>query len=257
MTDTIIAPRYPLRRILVLLAAFAAPVIGYGQTMLQVGMTPAEFAGQANETLVVAPYTFAIWGVIYLWLFAYAIYQALPSTVETPELKALGWPSFIALAGIGLWIFIQAANMAWLSVVVILISLLALLVPMLRRPDLFKPPSAKDRSLVAWPLALLAGWLTIASVANILIFLTVEQWIPSGLEPVWAVCALLVAIGVTLAVVLRTRLWIYPVPVAWGLIGIFVGEGTDFRSLVALTGLVGAVLIVTGATLILARKDPS
>ena len=38
-----------------------------------------------------AGYVFAIWGVIYLGMLAYMVYQALPSQRTNPRLRAIGW----------------------------------------------------------------------------------------------------------------------------------------------------------------------
>ena len=43
-----------------------------------------------------AGYVFAIWGLIYIGLIAYAIYQSLPSQRENPRLRAIGWPFVIS-----------------------------------------------------------------------------------------------------------------------------------------------------------------
>lgn len=246
---------YPLRRILVLIAAFAAPLIGYGQMAMGVGMTPAEFAAQGDDTVRVASFAFTIWAVIYGWIAVYAVYQALPTTTETESLRRLGWPSFVAFAGIGLWVVASAANAQWASVAIIFASLLVLLMPLIQNAKLFWSDSIRRRALIAWPLALLAGWLTIASIVNLLTVMTSQDLIAKGTGPVWSLGAIGLAALVALFVTARTRLWTYPVPIAWGLIGVFFAGRTDGNDLQAFAALGAAILIVISTTLILSRKD--
>jgi len=248
-------PAYRLRRILILIAAFAAPLVGYGQMALGVGMTPQEFSAQGDETLRVAPFAFTIWAVIYTWLFAYAVYQALPATTENESLRRLGWPSFYALAGIGAWVVASAADWEWATVIIIFASLFALLIPLVQNAKLFRSDSMRRRALIAWPLALLAGWLTVASLVNLLTVLTSQEMIVRGAGPLWALGAVALAALAALFVTARTRLWTYPVPIAWGLIGVFFAGRTDGNDLVAFAALGAAVVIVVGVTLIFARKD--
>ena len=246
---------YPLRRILVLIAAFAAPLIGYGQMAMGVGMTPAEFAAQGDDTVRVASFAFTIWAVIYGWIAVYAVYQALPTTTETESLRRLGWPSFVAFAGIGLWVVASAANAQGASVAIIFASLLVLLMPLVQNAKLFWSDSIRRRALIAWPLTLLAGWLTIASIVNLLTVMTSQDLIAKGTGPVWSLGAIGLAALVALFVTARTRLWTYPVPIAWGLIGVFFAGRTDGNDLQAFAALGAAILIVISTTLILSRKD--
>jgi len=244
---------YPLRRILILLAAFAAPTVGYAQMALGWGLSPSEFSADGDETLRVAGYAFSIWAVIYAWLIAYGIYQALPSTEESRVSRALGWPSFAALMGITLWIVASAADAELMTIALIFGSGLVLIAPLWARAG-FQTESLKRRALIVWPLAMLAGWLTIASFVNLLTVLTGNDQL-GGLPPLaWAVGAVLIVTGAALAMSWRTRAWTYPLPIAWGLVGVFFAERSEGDDLLAFSALAAAFVIAVGATLILARK---
>ena len=194
--------RYPLRRILILIAAFAAPIVGYGQMALGLGQSPSEFSADGDQTLRVAGYAFSIWAVIYAWLIAYGVYQALPATSESDTARRLGWPSFAALTGIALWVIASAADWEWLTVVLIVGSLAAVLIPLLQLPH---DDPIKRRALIVWPLAMLAGWLTIASLVNLLTVLTSQGVLtPDTALPV-ALVAVIVAVVAALLVTARTR----------------------------------------------------
>lgn len=248
-------PAQQTRRLIVLIAALFAPIAGYGQMLLGWGQTPAEFAADGDQTLRVAGYAFSIWGLIYGWLIAYGIWQVLPRTGESDLLSRMGWPSAAALFGIGAWVVASAADWEAATVVLIALSALVLTVPMLMSTQLIRraPARDSDRWLIAWPLGLLAGWLTIATAVNILTVLTGNDALPPGLTPtLWAIVAVVIVVAIALVVTWRLRLMAYPLPIAWGLLGVFVAE-LERNALLAFTALIAALVVLVGAVVMVFR----
>lgn len=241
------------RRLLVLAATLFAIVIAYAQMAMGWGQTPAEFAADSDATLRVAGYAFSIWGLIYLGLLVYAVRQALPQTGESRLIHQLGWPSLAALLGIGWWIVASAFDWEAATVVLIFGSLLAVLVPLLMEAGAIRSLARtdRDRFTVVWPLAALAGWLTVASPVNLLTVLTGNGDLPSALSPdVWALLAILAVALVGLGVTARLRTLAYPLPAAWGLLGVFVAELDRGRELVAWGSLTASIAVVVGAVIL-------
>jgi len=248
-------PAQMTRRVIVLAAAIFAIVVGQGQMALGWGQTAAEFAADSDATLKVAGYAFAIWGLIYLGLLVYAVRQALPQTGESMLIHRLGWPSAMALTGIGLWIAAAALDAEMATILLIFGSLAVLLVPLLQNAGAIRalPVRDRDRWMTVWPLALLAGWLTVAAPLNLITVATGNGDLPTALSPtVWAMIAIGVVVVVALAVTQRLRTVAYAIPVAWGLLGAFVAEQPRNPALAyialaaAVTVLVGAVLLSLG-----------
>lgn len=215
------------RRLIVLAATIFAIVIGYSQTAIGWGQSPAEFAADSDATLKVAPYAFAIWGIIYLGLLVHAVRQVLPQTGESEMISRFGWPSIVALLGIGWWIVASAFDWELMTIVLIFGSAAALVIPLLRNADRIRllAPGDRDRWMTIMPLSLLAGWLTIASPVNLLTVLTGNGDLPAVLPPTgWALLAGACAAALGLFVCWKTRLLSYPLPIAWGLLGAFVAE---------------------------------
>ncbi|MFN3432720.1 MAG: hypothetical protein ACK46X_22585, partial [Candidatus Sericytochromatia bacterium] len=182
----------------------------------------------------------------YLGILAYAVRQALPQTGESPLITRMGWPSVVTFFGIGMWIVVAALNLKAASVVVIFAALIALLAPLLTYSGSIRALSRmdRDRLLLVWPLAALAGWLTVAAPLNLITTLTAFQALPEMLSPsVWAILAILVTTGVALAVTATLRTLAYPLPTAWGLLGAFVAEQAD-KPAVAFTALAGAIVLL-------------
>src|SRR5512135_2556906 len=68
------------------------------------GQNTGQISDRFNVYFVPAGYVFSIWGLIYIGLIAFAVFQALPAQRQNPRLRAAGW--WIALGGL--------ANSAWI-----------------------------------------------------------------------------------------------------------------------------------------------
>lgn len=248
-------PAQTTRRMAVLAAAAFAIVTPVVQNLAGLGLSQAEFAADGDETLRVAGYAFSIWGLIYLGVAAYAVRQALPQTGESPPIQRMGHPSIVAFVGIGLWIIAAAADMKAASVIIIFASLISLLVPLVLSSGVVRSlgPTERDRWLTAWPLAALAGWLTIAAPLNLITVATAADALPAAMSSTgWAILAIVIVTVVALLVTAVLRLMAYPLPIAWGLIGAFVAE-QELKPVLAFTALGAALLIVVGAVIIVFR----
>lgn len=240
------------RRLAVFACMIFAVVIGQLQQLVNLGQTPAEFSADSDATMKVVGWAFAIWGPIYLGLVIYAVRQLLPRTHETEILKAFGWPSVLALLGIGWWILAAAWDLEVATIVLIFGSLIVLLIPLLRKAAAIRDLSGKDRDrwMTVWPLAALAGWLTIAAPVNLLTVATGNGDLPAALPPTgWALIAVASATVLGLFVTWRTRVLAYPLPIAWGLLGVFVAEQAKGNAVLAF-GALAASLIVLGGGLV-------
>ena len=69
------------------------------------GQTTAAVSDSFPVYFVPAGYVFAIWGVIYLALIAYTIFQALPAQRANPTLRRIGWLYILSAAANSAWIF--------------------------------------------------------------------------------------------------------------------------------------------------------
>lgn len=243
------SPAQKTRRLAVLAAAVFAVVVPLLQNLMNLGLSQAQFAADGDSTLRVAGFAFSIWGLIYAGILAYAVRQVLPNTGESTLINRMGWPSFVAFFGIGLWIIMAAMDLKVASVVVIFASLLAVLVPLLGLSRTIRATALmhRDRMLLIWPLAALAGWLTVASPLNLITTATALDALPQALSPTgWAIAAIVAVSVVGLAVSWALRTLAYPLPVAWGLIGAFVAE-QQRQPVVGFTALgLALVLVVAG-----------
>ena len=95
------------------------------------GQTTGEISDRFDVYFVPAGYVFSIWGLIYLGLIAFTVYQALPSQRDNPHLKRIGY--LYALSGVAniVWLFLwHYEQFVWtiVAMLVLLLSLIAIYV---------------------------------------------------------------------------------------------------------------------------------
>lgn len=215
------APR-KLAVIAAVVFAISAPA---AQAYFDIGLSASEFADQGNETLRAAGYAFSIWSLIYLGLAAFALWQALPKNTGNAAIKALAWPSVLAIALTGAWIFASAFNERWLTVAIIVAAAAVMIFGLMHASR--GRSTFMDWLLVWWPLGLLAGWLTVASAVNILTVLTAERIVTGDTALFAGAAGVLVTAAVALWVQRRSAVLPYGAAVAWGLLAVWVAERPD------------------------------
>ena len=200
-----------------------------------------------------AGYAFSIWGLIYLAMLAYALYQAWPGRGAVPLLRRTGWPVAAASAAAAAWGFAYTAGAYALSLGLMaaaLVALVAAFVGVARS----EPLGRQETWRVRVPVSLFFGWITVASIANAADVLQRAGWDGFGLaDATWAV----VMIGVALLVTLFVLAWrggdlAYAGVLVWGLVAIAVRQPAPMAP-VAL----GAAAVIAAASVVLWRRRPA
>ena len=233
-----------VRKVAMLLAVAVAILTPVVQQTQDLGISQAAFAAQGDSTLRVAGYAFVIWGLIYAALAVYAVYQL--RAPQSDALRRLGWPAAIATAGCAAWIVASSANWMGATVVIILVSAAAAIAGVMAAA---RSASGRDRWLAVFPVALLAGWLSVAASVNVLTVATAMGLITADTGPGSAIAAVLAVVILGTIISLKSRVFAYPLPIAWGLIGVYVAERAD-KPLIAMiaAGAAGIMLFVAAAT---------
>jgi len=132
-----------------------------------------------------ATYAFSIWPVIFLGCIAYALYQALPWNIRSAVFRAIGWYTSAVMGLCCTWLIFARFGPVYMTLPIIVLMLTALLfslaqVKLVHRSAL--------RWLVAAPLGLYAGWLSVATFANFQEVLTGYNVYSTAEAPVqWAI----------------------------------------------------------------------
>ena len=136
-----------IRQILVVIALLAMIAVNIMANALPInGQNTGEISDRFEVFFVPAGYVFSIWGLIYLGLLAYAVYQVLPAQAENPDLRSIGYLFVLSCVANIAWIFLWHYNLVALSVIAML-SLLGLLIVIYLRLDI---GGAQVSSVMKW-----------------------------------------------------------------------------------------------------------
>lgn len=147
-----------LRQGLVLLAVIATAVFnGFSQSLPIGGRTSAEISNQYTTFFTPANYAFAIWGVIYLLLLAFGIFQALPSQRQNPSIRRISWLFILSCVLNCTWIVLFQYDQILPSVFVIVAFLLTLITIYVRLDVGRAKVSTAERLLLHLPFSVYLG----------------------------------------------------------------------------------------------------
>lgn len=247
-----------MRQISVIVSLVVAVVVnGLANALPINGITTAEISDSFSVFFVPAGYVFSIWGLIYLALIVYAIYQALPAQRENPRLRRTGWIFVLSSLANTAWIFCWHYGYYALSVVVMAVLLVSLIAIYLRLGTGRTAVRPAEQWAVRVPFSIYLGWITVATIANITVLLDYVNWNGWGITPeVWTVIMLAVAVVVAGLMALRRRDIAYLLVLVWAFAGIGVKQAET--PLVAnaawiATGLVALMVVVTAVQ---SRRKP-
>lgn len=239
------------------IAAFVLTVIVNGlagSTELIGGVNTAEIS-DANPTLITpAGYVFSIWGIIYILLAVFVIFQALPSQKEKEYTKKIGWLFVLTSVLNIVWIFLWQYQILSASVILIFL-LLATLIAIYLRLNIGKSTiSLREKLAVHVPFSVYLGWITIASIANVAVFLVSENWDGFGISPeTWATLIIIVALVITLLVLATRKDIAYGLVIVWAFIGISVKQSGN-QSIVTLTEASAIIVVLALAAVMLSSR---
>jgi translocator protein len=195
-----------------------------------------------------AGYAFGIWGVIYLGLGTFVIYQALPSQRENPRLRKVGyWFAANALLN-ALWIFLWHNLLITLSMAVML-GLLVTLVVIDRGLETGRNPrvSSAEKWFARLPFSIYFGWISVATIANASIMLYNLGWRGEPLdEPTWAALVIAIAAAIGVVMIFKRREAAFPLVLVWAFVGIFVNQTVRLVEIVALSAAILVALTLAG-----------
>lgn len=218
------------------------------------GKNTGEISDSYPVLFTPAGYVFSIWGLIYIALIGFAVFQALPAQRANERINRIG--GWFALSNVlnMAWLFAWHWEVLWLSVV-FMVGLLACLLVIYTRLEigLHARTSPMEQTMVDFPFSLYLGWISVATIANVSAALYAGGWNGFGLAPqVWTVIMIIVAAVLGLLMIQRRNALAYPAVLIWALIGIRVRP--DQNETVGTAAAAAAFLILLYLTFRLLRE---
>lgn len=216
--------------------------------------TTQQLSDKYPNLFVPAGLTFSIWGIIYILLLLFIIYQFVAafrkSSLDKDIFEKIGILFFIScIFNIG-WILAWHYEIVWLSLIIMVLFLVTLISIYVRlgtgRPQIRN----SEKILVNIPFSVYLGWITIATIANATAFLVQTGWNRFGLsDQLWTIIVIAVGVIITLAVLFSRNDIFYCLVVIWALVGILLKRLADNSmpdQLVIITSIVGMSIIGLG-----------
>jgi hypothetical protein len=243
------SPAAPLLQGAALIAILAVIVINALSNIFPLrGLSIGAIANQILGGVLITPanYAFAIWGVIYLGLVCFGIYQVLPAQRYNPRLLKLRAPIIWASIFQIVWVYFFQLQQFWLSVVFMFGILFNLIAAYLWSRFETGRVSREEKWLARIPISIYLGWISVATIVNVASALYASQWNGWGISPtVWTVLMLLIAAAITVAIVIRYRDIAFTGVIIWALLAVAVRQSGQFAILMTAVGsAIGLVILL-------------
>jgi hypothetical protein len=245
-----------LRQISVILTIVVTLIVNGLANVLPInGLNTGQISDRFRVYFVPAGYVFSIWGLIYLGLIAFAIFQALPSQRQNPRLQATGW--WISLGGLAnsVWIFLWHYEQFPLTLIAMLVLLATLIVTYLHLENNRTAVSLAETWLVRLPFSIYLGWITVATVANVTSLLDYLKWDRFGIAPeIWMGIVLFTVLAIAVLMIVTRRDAAYTLVILWALAGISVKHAAVTAVSIP-TWIVFGIVAITLVAMLILRKS--
>ncbi len=222
------------------------------------GLQTGELSDRYPNLFVPVGLTFAIWGLIYILLALFAVYQLylVFKKQSEDEVRTVGIFFILSSAANIGWIFAWHHLQVLLSLLLMLVLLGSLIMLYLRLKPLRSSSGRLQLTALHVPFSIYLGWITVATIANITAVLVDTGWNGFGIsEQAWTAIVIGAAIIITLIMLLREGDVFYSAVVVWAFIGIIIKRSAAEQSpAVITTAAVGIGLIIIGMLFSLLKR---
>ncbi len=233
-----------LAQILVLVAVIAVIIVnGLANALPFNDMTTGDISDLFDVYFVPAGYVFSIWGLIYIGLILFAVYQVLPAQRDNVRLKRIRGYFLLSCAANMIWLFLWHYLFFFWTLVAMLTLLFSLIMIYLRLEIGRASVSAAEKWLVHLTFSVYLGWVTVATIANVTSLLDTLNWGGWGISEVaWTVIMLAAGVVISALMSFTRRDVAYQLVILWAYIGIAVRHAQT--PTVAIAAWVAAGLVV-------------
>lgn len=188
-----------------------------------------KYTGELSDALpnlfVPAGITFAIWGVIYVLIIVFMIYQlnAVFKKEKAEYIEKISIYFILASLANIIWIFLWHYEQVVLSLLPMMLLFFSLLMIYQRLGIVNSKASLKEKLAIQVPISVYIGWITVATIANVtgaLVKLNAGDLFLG--EVAWTMLVLAVATIITMLIILRKKDIAYSLVIMWAFLGIII-----------------------------------
>lgn len=224
----------------------------YSQTGNINGQTIGGLSGRYANLFTPAGYAFAIWGIIFLGLVVYVVYQCISvfknkKTLEEYENTGY-WFALVNVANAS-WVIAWLYEYTGLSVLIMVFMLIGLLTIVIKTNMERWDAPLTAIACIWWPICLYAGWITVATIANISAYLSKLNWNGGFLsEEYWTITLIIIAAGINCFMIWNRNMREFALVGVWALVAIYMRHSEGYTA-IAWTALIGAIFLVINVSI--------
>ena len=232
-----------------LLALIFTLIINYlSNTGIFNGNTMASVSANYQNLFTPAGYAFSIWGIIYIGLFFFVIYQGrsiFKKTADDEMVMQIGWWFVISCFANSIWILAWLYDFTGFSVLIMFILLFSLIQIVVRTEMELTLIPLKKIAFLWWPFAIYSGWVTVASIANISAYLTKIGWEGFGISDVsWAIIMICIAGVINLLMIWGRNMREFGLVGIWALVAVAVANSDSYPLVEVAAFIVAAIIFI-------------
>jgi len=217
-----------LRQLITLLAIISTFLFNLWSNLFPInGQNIGSLSNSLFQNVLIIPenYAFIIWGLIYVELLIFGIYQLRLTQSNNPRLQRAGYWLVAACVAQNIWVVVFLLRRFSLSVIAMaaILICLAIYYYSLRVGAADIPKKEIWRAHI--PISIYLGWISVASVVNVAIALYNQDWTGWGLPPVaWTIVMMMVAAFISIWILVQRGDIAYPLVIVWALVAIAVKQ---------------------------------
>lgn len=233
--------------ILNLFSVILVIAVNYASQALRMNETTiGEVSNEYYNLFTPASYAFAIWGLIFLGLLAYGIFQVRRafSTKFNDFIQQTGFWFLLANILNAAWVFAFIYNYTGLSVLMMLGILISLIKIVLNTNMERWDAPIEIIVFVWWPICIYSGWIAVATIANISAYLAKLGWDGGYFsESAWTIGLITIAVTLNLIIIYKRNMREFAAVGVWAIFAIYIRHRDTFES-IAYTALLGSLVLL-------------
>lgn len=187
-----------------------------------------------------APYVFSIWGIIYIGLISFSVYQLI-AKLSLKNADNIRLAMIIANVANALWIFLWHYLFPVLSIIPMFVLLGSLIY--IFNSFTQEKYTKNERWFMLLPAEVYLGWISIATVANMSVVLYVLKWNGFGIAaPIWSAIMIIVASILAVTMLMKHKSFAFALVVLWAFSGII--NAFEEVPVIVLTTILTTICIV-------------
>lgn len=199
------------------------------------GHTTGEVSAKYESLFTPSPFTFSIWGLIYLLMGLFILFQFIKTKQANEDSKKpqlIGSLFSISCVFNTLWIFCWQFELIGLSTILIIFLLISLYI--LNQIFWVLNNHSIQHQIINAGFQIYLGWIFAAAIANISALQAKEPWMRMGIdEQIWTIFYIVLGTAIGLYLVVTFRYYLCTAAITWAYIGImdkhFSPIGFDYK----------------------------